>query len=91
MRLLLASLLALAAAPALAETLARARDLGVLFDGTPGKYNAITDLVGVAVGMNTLISGSGRLVVGEGSVRTGVTTILPRGQNDHAAVFAGCF
>ena len=28
----------------------RARDLGVPFDGTPGQYNAITDVKGVEVG-----------------------------------------
>ena len=57
----------------------RARDLGVPFDGTPGPLNAITDVAGVAVGHTTLISGSGKLVVGKGPVRTGVTAILPRG------------
>jgi D-aminopeptidase len=57
----------------------RARDLGVPFDGTPGRYNAITDVAGVEVGQVTLISGSGPLVVGKGPVRTGVTAILPRG------------
>jgi len=57
----------------------RARDLGVPFDGTPGPLNAITDLEGVLVGHTTLISGSGKLVVGKGPVRTGVTAVLPRG------------
>jgi L-aminopeptidase/D-esterase-like protein len=57
----------------------RARDLGIPFDGTPGKFNAITDVDGVLVGQTTLISGSGKLKVGEGPVRTGVTAILPRG------------
>jgi D-aminopeptidase len=56
----------------------RARDLGVPFDGTPGPLNAITDVPGVLVGHTTLISGSGRLVVGKGPVRTGVTAVLPR-------------
>ena len=51
----------------------RARDLGVPFDGTPGPLNAITDVDGVLVGHTTLISGSGKLVVGKGPVRTGVT------------------
>ena len=69
----------------------RARDLGVPFDGTPGPLNAITDVAGVAVGHTTLISGEGKLVVGEGPVRTGVTAILPRGRNNHAPVFAGWF
>ncbi|HEY2807916.1 MAG TPA: P1 family peptidase [Steroidobacteraceae bacterium] len=57
----------------------RARDLGVPFDGVPGKLNAITDVDGVLVGQTTLISGSGKLEVGKGPVRTGVTAILPRG------------
>ena len=57
----------------------RARDLGVPFDGTPGPLNAITDVEGVLVGHTTLISGDGKLVVGKGPVRTGVTAVLPRG------------
>jgi D-aminopeptidase len=57
----------------------RARDLGVPFDGTPGPLNAITDVDGVLVGQTTLISGDGKLVVGQGPVRTGVTAVLPRG------------
>src|SRR5262249_26035685 len=59
----------------------RARDLGVPFDGTPGPYNAITDIDGVLVGHTTLIEGNGKLVVGKGPVRTGVTAVLPRGAN----------
>jgi D-aminopeptidase len=68
----------------------RARDLGIPFDGTPGPLNAITDVAGVSVGHTTLISGEGKLVVGQGPVRTGVTAVLPRG-NDSIAdpVFAG--
>jgi D-aminopeptidase len=69
----------------------RARDLGVPFDGTPGPLNAITDVGGVEVGFKTLIVGEGRLVVGKGPVRTGVTAIFPRGKNDGHAVFAGYF
>jgi D-aminopeptidase len=57
----------------------RARDLGIPFDGTPGPLNAITDVAGVLVGHTTLISGNGKLVVGQGPVRTGVTAVLPRG------------
>jgi D-aminopeptidase len=57
----------------------RARDLGIPFEGTPGKFNAITDVAGVEVGYTTLISGDGKLIVGQGPVRTGVTAILPRG------------
>jgi D-aminopeptidase len=66
----------LAAASAAAKP--RARDLGVPFEGTPGANNAITDVAGVLVGQTTLISGEGKLVVGKGPVRTGVTAVLPR-------------
>jgi D-aminopeptidase len=69
----------------------RARDLGVPFDGTPGPLNAITDVPGVLVGNTTLISGEGKLEVGKGPVRTGVTAVLPRGRNFDDAVFAGWF
>lgn len=76
----------------LAQTKPRARDLGVPFDGTPGALNAITDVQGVEVGFTTLISGSGKLKVGEGPVRTGVTAILPRGKKSFAdPVFAGWY
>jgi D-aminopeptidase len=74
-----------------AQTRARARDLGVPFDGTPGPRNAITDVDGVEVGQTTLISGEGALVVGKGPVRTGVTMILPRGRASTDPVFAGWF
>ncbi|MDQ2868496.1 MAG: P1 family peptidase [Verrucomicrobiota bacterium] len=70
----------------------RARDLGIPFEGTPGKWNTITDVAGIEVGYTTLISGEGKLEVGQGPVRTGVTAILPRGRaamND--SVFAGYF
>src|SRR5436305_2533671 len=70
----------------------RARDLGIPFEGTPGKFNAITDVPGLEVGYTTLMSGEGKLKVGKGPVRTGVTAILPRG---HASlndpVYAGFF
>src|SRR5579863_10029975 len=70
----------------------RARDLGVPFDGTPGPLNAITDVPGVLVGHTTLISGDGKLIIGKGPVRTGVTAILPRGKDSmNDAVFAGWF
>jgi D-aminopeptidase len=69
----------------------RARDLGVPFDGTPGPNNAITDIKGVEVGHTTLISGEGKLVVGKGPVRTGVTAIHPRGKTSNDAVFAAWF
>ncbi|HXX99961.1 MAG TPA: P1 family peptidase [Candidatus Limnocylindrales bacterium] len=68
----------------------RARDLGVPFDGTPGPLNAITDVAGVTVGHTTLISGEGKLEVGKGPVRTGVTAVLPRGKDSSdKGVFAG--
>jgi len=68
----------------------RARDLGVPFDGTPGPLNAITDVAGVTVGHTTLISGEGKLVVGKGPVRTGVTAVFPRGKDvNDTGVFAG--
>src|SRR6266436_9054023 len=70
----------------------RARDLGIPFEGTAGKFNSITDVSGVEVGYTTLISGEGKLEVGKGPVRTGVTAILPRG---HASlndpVYGGFF
>jgi len=74
-----------------AQTKPRARDLGVPFDGTPGQNNAITDVRGVEVGHTTLISGEGKLEVGKGPVRTGVTAIHPRGKNSNDAVFAAWF
>ena len=86
----LVSLLALTLAAA-AQTKPRARDLGVPFDGTPGPNNAITDVKGVEVGHATLISGSGKLLVGTGPVRTGVTAIHPRGKTSNDAVFAAWF
>jgi L-aminopeptidase/D-esterase-like protein len=58
----------------------RARQLGIPFDGMPGKFNAITDVAGVEVGERTLIEGNGKLVKGNGPVRTGVTAILPGGK-----------
>jgi D-aminopeptidase len=70
----------------------RARDLGVPFDGMPGPLNAITDVAGVLVGHTTLISGSGKLRVGQGPIRTGVTAVLPRGPESLSnPVFAGWF
>lgn len=86
------SLLLLALAPTRAADLkARARDLGVPFDGTPGPLNAITDVAGVSVGHATLISGQGKREVGKGPVRTGVTAVLPRGKQGKAPVFGAFF
>jgi len=69
----------------------RARDLGIPFVGDPGPLNAITDVAGVEVGQVTLIEGNGALVVGKGPVRTGVTSIHPRGKLSTEPVFAGWF
>src|ERR1035438_5004874 len=65
---------------------ARARQLGVPFDGAPGPLNAITDIEGLEVGHTTLISGDGKQ-----AVRTGVTAIWPRGKQFGAPVFGGWF
>jgi D-aminopeptidase len=73
------------------QSKARARDLGIPFDGAPGPLNAITDVAGIEVGFTTLISGEGALKVGAGPVRTGVTAILPRGKSSRDQVFAGWF
>lgn len=80
------------ATPVIEGKTIRARDLGIPFEGRPGNLNAITDVPGVEIGYTTLISGEGKLEVGKGPVRTGVTAILPRGQaslND--PVYAGFF
>jgi L-aminopeptidase/D-esterase-like protein len=70
----------------------RARALGIPFDGTPGALNSITDVTGVEVGYTTLIRGEGKLEVGKGPVRTGVTAILPRGRGSFDdPVYAGYF
>jgi D-aminopeptidase len=69
------------------DTRARARDLGVAPGRLPpGRLNAITDVPGVRVGQRTIITGD--------SVRTGITAILPHGENPFysrvpAAVFVG--
>ncbi len=62
----------------------RRRALGIPFDGTPGRWNAITDVPGVEVGYATLIEGA--------AVRTGVTAVHPRGAAGAAdPVTAGFF
>jgi len=89
------AVLCLAALPVLAQSTSdknpRARDLGVPFEGTPGRLNAITDVPGVEVGATTLIRGDGALKVGEGPVRTGVTVVFPRGKHSSNNVYAGWF
>lgn len=66
---------------------ARLRDLGITIGLLPtGRYNAITDVPGVLVGHETIISDDSH------TIRTGVTTIVPRDGDiwtDHA--FAGYF
>ena len=66
-----------------AQTKPRARQLGVPLEGTPGPFNAITDVPGVEVGHRTLVSGT--------SVRTGVTVVWPRGKASSDPVFGGYF
>jgi D-aminopeptidase len=93
MRLRHAILLSLAAGAAGAQTRPRARDLGLSekIGGVAGALDAITDVAGVEVGQTTLISGSGRLVVGKGPVRTGVTVVHPRGKSNADPVMGAWF
>lgn len=71
----------------------RARDLGVRIGLLPtGAHNAITDVPGVRVGHTTLIAGQGALDIGRGPVRTGVTVVVPPGDDWYASpVEAGHF
>jgi len=69
----------------------RERDLKLPIGGVAGPLDAITDVAGVEVGHTTLISGSGKLVVGQGPVRTGVTIVHPRGRANNDPVFAAWF
>ncbi|MCU1751190.1 P1 family peptidase [Pseudomonas sp. 6D_7.1_Bac1] len=65
----------------------RARELGISLGlGTPGPFNAITDVPGVRVGHSTL-----KDTVNGKQVRTGVTLIQPRpGHARQQPCFAGC-
>jgi L-aminopeptidase/D-esterase-like protein len=74
-----------------AQSKPRENDLKLPIGGTPGPLDAITDVAGVEVGHTTLISGSGKLVVGQGPVRTGVTVVHPRGKANSDPVFAAWF
>ncbi len=57
----------------------RAHELGIsIGEGQPGRWNAITDVVGVRIGHTTLIEGD--------FVRTGVTVLVP----PELPLFAGC-
>ena len=74
-----ALLVAAVSLPAAQAARVRARDLHVVVGTLPtGRLNAITDVAGVLVGHATIVRGDGRLKVGEGPVRTGVTAVLPR-------------
>src|SRR5579862_9587149 len=74
-----------------AQAKPRARELGVPIGGTAGSLDAITDVAGVEVGYTTLIAGTGKLVAGQGPVRTGVTVIHPRGKTVSDPVFGAWF
>ena len=88
--LLLACLKAQAGDPQ--EPRLRARDLGIVIGVYPtGPLNAITDVAGVKVGHQTLISGEGPLKPGVGPIRTGVTVVIPRDDVWHKKVPAGSF
>ncbi len=76
---------------ALAQTKPRESDLKLPIGGTPGKLDAITDVAGVEVGYATMITGNGPLIVGQGPVRTGVTVVHPRGNDNADPVFASWF
>jgi D-aminopeptidase len=54
-----------------------------------GPANAITDVAGVRVGHTTLISGEGPLCPGQGPVRTGVTVVLPHGEDPYRRKMRG--
>ncbi len=85
--LAMASFGALVAGGVSAAERPRARDLGIPFFGRTGPSNAITDVAGVEVGYTTLVEGEGKLQVGKGPIRTGVTAILPRGRKHVSGVF----
>lgn len=69
---------------------ARAREIGIVIGDLPaGPLNAITDVEGITVGHTTLIAGEGKLVVGQGPVRTGVTVVVPRDDIGRHPLYAG--
>lgn len=69
----------------------RARDLGVPFDGVPARWNAITDVAGVQLGMRTRIAGSHDRPEAGPVLRSGVTAIHPAGPEAEHGVAAGRF
>ena len=79
--------------PAAGPRRARARDLGITVGTLPtGPLNAITDVPGVLVGHCTVSWGGPELPRGSGPARTGVTAILPHGDDIwHERVVAGAF
>ena len=63
----------------------RIQELDILRNELPrGRWNSITDVVGVMVGHYTLIKGQGQWQPGQGPFRTGVTVILPHSGNLYA-------
>src|SRR5437016_13270370 len=88
---LLAGLVAAPSSVTLAQRPERGRDLGIPFEGTPAPLDALTGAGGAEGGHRTRGEGSGKLVVGKGPVRTGVTAIFPRGKGSNDPVFAGWF
>ena len=89
--LLILLILSLGNSASVAAQKPRARELNLPIGGTPGPLDAITDVAGVEVGSTTIIAGNGKLVVGQGPVRTGVTVIHPRGKSNPDPVFAAWF
>ena len=79
--------------PAAGPRRARARDLGITVGTLPtGPLNAITDVPGVLVGHCTVSWGGPELPRGSGPARTGVTAVLPHGDDIwHKRVVAGAF
>jgi L-aminopeptidase/D-esterase-like protein len=73
------------------QPLARELGLSALIGGRTGPRDAITDVKGVEVGHATLVRGEGRLIVGKGPVRTGVTVVHPRGKSNADPVFGAWF
>jgi D-aminopeptidase len=71
----------------------RLRDLGLKVGSLDtGELNSITDVPGVKVGHSTIIEGDGKLIPGEGPIRTGVTVIIPHEGNVYREkIFASSF
>ncbi len=86
-----ATLLAATMLPCALAQQPRARDLGVRFDGQPGSLNAITDVRGLEVGMNTLVRDERNATGAPIAIRTGITTLFPRGKANGTPVYAGWF